>query len=494
MIEKEKDENTISNSSASSGMSKGLFGETDRSSGEYHFRSGRTQQVYSNARYIPVDESTTPPKYYKPSGSSTSAASDSAKAARKKTGVGFFAVLAICLSCAVLGGLAGAAVMSSAYNARITALENALSQQSTAAAEPIPASDESQAYSAAAVYSDEISYSNALSATEIYNNACGEVVSINVETAYRDRDGYVIPSTVSGSGFVITEDGYILTNYHVVEKAAEGGFPVIVTFYNSDSYNGDVIGYDESCDIALVKIDASNLQTATLGDSSSIQVGDDVYAVGNPFNILDFTMTSGHISALNRLIATEENENAIEMFQIDAAVYDGNSGGPLYNNLGEVVGIVTAKYSATSDVNGIGFAIPINAAAEAMAGLLDNSYNDYINSKASLGASFDDRYNSMYSRYYDMPVGAFVYNVEEGSCAEKAGLMSGDIITKIGDTDINNYEDLKQELKKYKAGDTADIEFYRDAEVYTVTVTFDEAESSSYPSTQSLVDAGLKRG
>ena len=475
-------------SSASSGMSKGLFGETDRSSGEYHFRSGYTQQVYSNAHYIPVDKSTNPPKYYKPDDYQ---ASDNLK--RRKRGLGFFAVLALCLCCALLGGIVGATLMSSSLDSRISALE----LEAAANSEELVASDENnddviRAYSSAVLSGEESSAT--FTPTEIYNSACNEVVNISVETVYRDKDGYTIPSTVSGSGFVITEDGYILTNYHVVQKAAEGSFPVSVVFYNGDAYNGDVISYEEESDIALVKIDAINLQAATIGDSSTILVGEEVFAVGNPYQILGFTMSSGRISALNRLIATEENENAIEMFQIDADIYEGNSGGPLYNNRGEVIGIVSAKFSASSKMDGIGFAIPINTAREKISDLMDNGY---VSGKASLGAKFDDRYNAMYSRYYGMPIGAFINSVASGSCAESAGLKSGDIITRIGDSYVTGYDNIKTILRKYRAGDVAEIEFFRDGEISTVTVRFDEESTDngqSNPDTSALpVEAAYRR-
>ena len=349
MQNNEKYENDISNSG---GLSKGLFGETDRSSGEYHFRSGYTQRVYSNAHYVPVDESAAPPKYYKPieNNSTTEAAK------RKRTGLGFFAVLALCLSCALLGGIIGAGFVSSRLESRISSLEqNTLPIEENI--EEITAEENGDVIIASASGSEilrDISQADVYSASDIYSIACEEAVCINVETVYRDRSGYEIPSVTSGSGFVITEDGYILTNYHVVQKAAENGFPVSVAFYNGVEYSGDVISCDKSNDIALVKISATDLKAVTMGDSSSAKVGDEVFAIGNPFQILEFTMTSGHISALNRLIATDESNNAIEMFQIDAAVYEGNSGGPLYNNQGEVIAIVSAKYSEGTNYEGIG--------------------------------------------------------------------------------------------------------------------------------------------
>ena len=292
---------------------------------------------------------------------------------------------------------------------------------------------------------------------------------------YTNFFGQTSSSAVSGSGFIVSADGYILTNYHVIEYAYKGNYAITVMLHDGTRYEASIVGVEDCNDIAVLKIDASGLDPVTFGDSDKLSVGDDVYAVGNPLGELEFSMTTGHVSALDRLITTDESSEAINMFQIDAAVNSGNSGGPVYNANGEVVGIVTAKYSDTG-VEGLGFAIPINDAAKIANDLITKGY---VTGKAYMGVSIDERYNSMYSQYYNMPIGAFVKSVESGSCAESAGIQAGDIITRLGDVEITGYSDLKQAIKQYSAGDSAELELYRAGESRTLTVTFDEAVPDS---------------
>ena len=221
------------------------------------------------------------------------------------------------------------------------------------------------------------------------------------------------------------------------------------------------------------KIDAIGLKPVSFGNSDSLSVGDLVYAVGNPLGELDFSMSTGHVSALDRAITSDESGVAINMFQIDAAVNSGNSGGPVYNAAGEVVGIVTAKYASTG-VEGLGFAIPINDAVKIASDLITKGY---VTGKAYMGVQIDQRYNSLYSQYYNMPLGAYVYSVEDGSCAEKAGLLAKDIITRLGDQDITGYTDLTSALHGFSAGDTTSMTVYRGGEEVTLTITFDEAKN-----------------
>jgi serine protease Do len=181
-------------------------------------------------------------------------------------------------------------------------------------------------------------------------------------------------------------------------------------------------------------------------------------------------MSIGYVSALDRKIKTDEYANSISMFQIDASVNTGNSGGPLYNSKGEVIGVVTAKYSDTG-VEGIGFAIPINDAASIANDLINEGY---VTGKAYLGVSLDERYNALYSQYYGLPLGAYVYSVEAGSSAESAGLQAGDIITRLGSQTIESYSDLRSAVKSYCAGDTAEICIYRAGETLNLSITFDE--------------------
>ena len=232
---------------------------------------------------------------------------------------------------------------------------------------------------------------------------------------------------------------------------------------------------DEDNDIALLKIDASGVTPVTFGDSDSMAVGDTVYAVGNPLGELEFTMTSGMISALDRTITTSDGtDSGINMFQIDAAVNAGNSGGPVYNTSGQVIGIVTAKYSS-SGVEGLGFAIPVN---DAVAIANDLMKNGTVTDRAQLGITLQAIPSSA-AQYYNMPDGAYVNSVNSGSCAEKAGLKAGDIITAIDDTTVSSGDALRSALRGYSAGESATLTVSRNGETLTLTVTFDRASDST---------------
>lgn len=453
----QKNENTNPEQQSSGGYS----GDTDRVNGEYHYKNGYTQKIYSDAHYVPENENTVPPRYYTPP-------EKPAKAPKEKKPHGkWVKALCLCLVCALLGGLCGAGIMAGSMNSRIAAVEQRLEEQTK---ETLPIG--SQTSSTPAPVSTTTA---AKPIAAIYDQACNEVVGITTEVTYTNFFGQTSSSAVSGSGFIVSPDGYILTNYHVIEYAYKGNYAITVMLHDGTRYEASIVGVEDCNDIAVLKIDASGLDPVTFGDSDKLSVGDDVYAVGNPLGELEFSMTTGHVSALDRLITTEDGSEAINMFQIDAAVNSGNSGGPVYNANGEVVGIVTAKYSDTG-VEGLGFAIPINDAAKIANDLITKGY---VTGKAYMGVSIDERYNSMYSQYYNMPIGAFVKSVESGSCAESAGIQAGDIITRLGDVEITGYSDLKQAIKQYSAGDSAELELYRAGESRTLTVTFDEAVPDS---------------
>lgn len=456
-----KDENRTSG--VNYGKSKGLFGVTDRESGEYCFKSGYTQQVYSNAHYVPADESTMPPQYYRPDIKNTT--KKQKKSDRKRTGVP--ALIILCLACAILGGAAGAYLMASYFYVSPAAVNE--NRQETAAeyqAEEDTARETAviSAEPAAEVYKEEV-----LSPAEIYSAACGQVTGITTEIVTVDRYGNQIPSSISGSGFFVSTDGYILTNYHVVETAYANGINVAVTMFDGTVYPGRIAGVDADNDIALVKIEKNGNQTADFGDSSEMEVGDEIYTVGNPYGVLEFTMTTGHISALDRLIATDENRQASGMFQIDAAVYSGNSGGPVYNSHGEVVGVVTARYAETG-MEGIGFAIPINDVLQAVSSITGKTA---FSGRAEIGAGFDDRYNTVYSRYYNLPEGAFVENIISGSCADRAGLKPGDILMQLGEYGIYGFNDVIPALRHFTAGDNTQAVVFREGQVLSVQLTLD---------------------
>ena len=423
------------------------------------------ESIYSDAHYTPAGEGPVPPRYYTP---------PEPKKAEKheKSGKGgrILGIIALCLVCALLGGLVGASFMGRSLDGRIAALEDARTEQALERiTEAAAAGSADNAQTATPVKND----SAVLTASSIYEQACEQVVGVTTEVTYTNFFGMNSSSAVSGTGFIVSEDGYILTNYHVIELAAQNDKDVNVILYDGTRYTASIVGYEKYNDVAVLKIDANGLKPVSFGNSDSLSVGDLVYAVGNPLGELDFSMSTGHVSALDRAITSDESGVAINMFQIDAAVNSGNSGGPVYNAAGEVVGIVTAKYASTG-VEGLGFAIPINDAVKIASDLITKGY---VTGKAYMGVQIDQRYNSLYSQYYNMPLGAYVYSVEDGSCAEKAGLLAKDIITRLGDQDITGYTDLTSALHGFSAGDTTSMTVYRGGEEVTLTITFDEAKN-----------------
>ena len=433
---------------------------------EYRYAGGfEKESIYSDAHYSPADEGPVPPRYYTPP-------EPKKQEKKKKSGKGgrIVGVIALCLVCALLGGLAGASFMGRSLDGRIDALEQARTEQAISQITQAAGNAVSEpAQTATAIKSGE----GALTASEIYAMACKQVVGVTTEVTYTNYFGMNSSSAVSGTGFIISEDGYILTNFHVIELAAQNNKDVNVILYDGTRYTASIVGYEKYNDVAVLKIDANGLDAVSFGNSDAISVGEVVYAVGNPLGELDFSMSTGHVSALDRAITSDESGVAINMFQIDAAVNSGNSGGPVYNAAGEVIGIVTAKYASTG-VEGLGFAIPINDAVGIASDLITKGY---VTGKAYMGVSIDQRYNSLYSQYYNMPLGAYVYSVESGSCADKAGIQAKDIITKLGDKDITGYTDLTSALHSFSAGDTTEISVYRGGEDLTLTITFDEARS-----------------
>ena len=439
-------------------------GETPGTGESPYNRDDYREQVYADAHYEPAGESTVPPRYYCPP---ERPVKETKEKKPGKTGR-FLRVACLALVCALLGGFLGSALTAGKLNDRIDALENRLCENETAVTE---VSDRQNILSASPVISTVSGESGALSGAQIYEQACRQVVGITTDVTFTNYFGMQSSSAVSGSGFIISEDGYIVTNFHVIEYAVQQNSPITVMLHDGTKYTATIVGTEQANDIAVLKIEATGLTPAVFGNSESLHVGDTVYAVGNPLGELEFSMSTGHVSALDRVITTEDSES-INMFQIDAAVNPGNSGGPVYNSLGQVVGVVTAKYSS-SGVEGLGFAIPVNDVNKITDDLITKGY---VTGKAYLGIWLDERYSEMYAQYYNMPLGAYVADVGAGTCAEKAGIQKGDVITKLGGIEIASYSELKTAMKQFYAGDQVEIELYRAGESVTLTVTLDEAK------------------
>ena len=317
---------------------------------------------------------------------------------------------------------------------------------------------------------------------EVYAANVNSVVSINVTgTSGTNWFGQPVQTASAGSGFILTSDGYIVTNYHVVGDAQT----IQVTLYSGDTYDAQYVGGDEDYDIAVIKIEATGLQAVTLGDSDTLNVGDRVLAIGNPLGELTFSMSGGMVSSVNRAINVDGTP--FNMIQTDTSINPGNSGGPLLNSYGEVVGIVSAKYSSTGSngetAEGLGFAIPINDVSSMIQDIMTNGY---VSNRAYLGATIGTLNASMAQQYrYDITEGAFVYSVEDGGPADQAGLQLGDVITAIDDTEITSLDDLTAARKSYTAGDTCTLTVYRQGETTTLQLTWGAAPAEQQAESQS---------
>ena len=394
---------------------------------------------------------------------------------RKKTrrGPGWAAAVAMCLCCALLGGAVGGVLAGSMSGGGATSTE--------APQLSVAPSGSSTGNTTSTTTGDT------MSADAIYDMAIRISIGVTTEMTYTNWFGQTSSSAVTGSGFIISADGYILTNYHVIEEAVQGGYDISVMLHDGTEYVATVVGTEADNDVAVLKIDATGLNAVTLGNSDDIRVGETVYAVGNPLGELAYTMTTGSITALDRAITTEDYTVPVNMFQLDAAVNNGNSGGPVYNTKGEVIGIVTAK-NGGSGVEGLGFAIPINDAVSIANDLIAHGY---VTGKAYMGVT-GYTVDSSVAQYYNLTQGAFLDTVTEGSAAEAAGLQRGDIITQLGDTAITTWEELNIAVRQYNAGDTVTVTYYRNGETLTTDITF--AERPADDETQIQQDQDQEQG
>ena len=272
----------------------------------------------------------------------------------------------------------------------------------------------------------------------------------------------------TGSGFILSEDGYVVTNAHVVD----GGVNFLVVTSDNVQHEATLVGADADNDLAVLKIEAENLKPVKLGSSDVLVVGDQVAAIGNPLGELTSTLTVGYVSAKERYVTTE-GSNSINMMQTDCAINSGNSGGPLFNMKGEVVGITSAKYSGTSNsgasIEGIGFAIPIDD----VKGLIDDIIEYGYVRAAYLGVMVTTQ---------EEPNGVYVQSVEKGWCADEAGLQAGDIIISIGEYETPTMTRLTRAIRSYDPGDTVDMVIRRGRQEITLTITFDEKPNAAAPS------------
>ena len=303
-------------------------------------------------------------------------------------------------------------------------------------------------------FSDE---EGALCLQDIYSSVIDSVVSISSMTS---------SGTSSGTGIIMSSDGYVITNHHVIT----GALVISVLTNDNQEYEAALVGSDEMSDLAVLKIDARGLQAAEFGDSSKLRVGDSVVAIGDPLGVqLRGTMTNGIISAINRDLTV--GDRTMTLIQTNAALNNGNSGGPLINCYGQVIGINTVKmssyYSASATVEGLGFAIPISVAKPIIDELIENGY---VAGRPAIGIS-GDSLPSYYRTYYRLPDGVYVTSVNEGSDAKAKGIREGDIVTAINGEKICSIDELNTVKNQYAAGDEVTLTVYRSGTYYEVTVT-----------------------
>ncbi len=295
----------------------------------------------------------------------------------------------------------------------------------------------------------------ALSLQEIYKKCIGSVVSITASSQ---------SGKSSGTGIVLSADGYLITNHHVIENAQ------VIAVQTSDDrqFQASIIGSDEASDLAVLKVEADDLQPAEFGDSDKLAVGDRVVAIGDPLGAqLRGTMTSGIVSAINRDL--EVNDRTMTLIQTDAALNNGNSGGPLINCYGQVIGINTMKlrsyYSTTAE--GLGFAIPMAVAKPILEELMENGY---VAGRPAIGISYDTL-PLAFRIYYNLPEGVYISAVYDGSDAQAKGVTAGDIITAVNGTRVTSIDELNRVKNQFTAGDSITLTLYNGGSYRDVEVT-----------------------
>jgi len=412
-------------------------------------------EPYENQNEQPIGE---PNYYYKPP-------------KKEKSGWPAGLVITVTLVCSLLAGAFGAGGMYLAT----TFIDDA--KPTTNATRPNdPGSDQSTTVlegdrENVVIDITKIDTSKVMTQAEVYAANVNSTVGITTSIT-TNFWGYQTTSAASGSGFIFSKDGYILTNYHVIEDSTS----ITVSMYDGKTHDAKLVGYDESNDVAVLKIEATDLVPVVLGNSDNLNVGDSVVAIGNPLGELTFSLTSGSISAKDREI-TMSNGASMQLMQTDCAINSGNSGGALFNLYGEVIGITNAKYSnnasSGASIDNIGFAIPINKARDIAESIIEKGYV----SKPYIGVSVATV--SQETQMYGLPQGASVQAIAEDSPAAAAGLQINDIITHVNDKEITGSSDLVATIRNATIGDTLKLTIYRMGKTMELTLTVGEQQSTT---------------
>ena len=384
------------------------------------------------------------------------------KPGKKKTGEGWKAAVAVLLAIAIAAGssVVTAFLVGRSWKQKFDLQNKVLDNKIQAIRDEV-----GSGVGVGDSVNPQVPEGEGLTPARIYADNVRAVVAIANEGVQTNIWGQVSQTASSGSGFIISDDGYVVSNYHVIQGAQK----LTVITYDGAEHEARVVGYDEANDVSLLKIEATQLPCVTLGSSDQLVVGDQVFAIGNPLGELTSTLTVGYVSAKERMVTTEVG--AMSMIQTDAAINSGNSGGPLFNTKGEVVGITTAKYSGTSgsgaSIEGIGFAIPIDDVTGILSDLREFGYV----TSAYMGVSVRDV--DSYGTGYGLPAGAFIEGIETGSAAEKAGLQVWDIIVNLGGRDITCVNDLLIALRKLDVGQTTTVTVYRTGQNLNLEITLE---------------------
>ena len=434
-------------------------------SGEYHYNSSHFDRSgqFSGSQ---SDGTPKPGFFQRRQAASRTDRSDRTPKSRKPLSTG--GVVAIALACALVGGGVGGVAATVAGSSSGGSTSVAVSDRSGTGGADVSAT--------------KVKAGDAMTSSQIYSKYGGSVVSVNVKTSQGEG---------AGTGFFISEDGYILTCNHVTEGASA----ISVVLTDTKSYEAELVGSDEDLDVAVLKVKNpgnAKFPYVVLGDSKQLTVGDSVTAIGNALGTLANTLTTGVVSALDRAISMSDG-TAMSLLQTDCTVNSGNSGGPLFNQYGEVIGIVNAKYSSSNisfggeaSIEGIGFAIPINDVQKILDDLMKHGY---VTGKPYLGITVSTVSSVTAQQYSNMVVGAYVNSVSEGSCAEKAGIKTGDIVTQVDGKDITTSAELIDAKNTHKAGEEMTLTVFREGDYTTLKVTLDEEKPEESKKNDSTGDA-----
>lgn len=436
--------------------------------GTYHGAgSGRKESPYANSPYVTNHQHTYQEYRYQPQ----TEPPQKPKKVKKERKFPWKAVLGGVLTIALVAGgcLITAACVNEYWEERTEDTVEMLTEKIEALEAQIGGSAGGNA--AAILPSAE----GAMTPSQLYHHSVNSVVAISSTIQSTSFYG-TTEGAASGSGFILTEDGYVVTNYHVVEGASA----IEVILHDDTVYTAELVGNDATNDIAVLKVDATGLPAAALGSSSALAIGDMVAAIGNPLGELASTQTIGYVSGINREVTTDNT--IISMIQTDAAINPGNSGGPLFNMYGQVIGITTAKYSGTTGsgatIEGIGFAIPIDDVIPIINDLIDYGYV----TGAYMGVTVQNT-DAESAAMYGLPTGAYIVSVEKGGAADRAGIQAKDIVIDLGGNKVSNITDLTRALRNFKAGDTTSVTLLRGGREMTLDITLDEKPRDVEPET-----------